>query len=260
MGNGASVASPGASVDTALPKSSDFDELAHALRTMSTDELAGALPDPFKRFLRERNVTGQQLEVALAPLFKEDLNGSSEPRGGEQPQAQPSPRPKVGRQASLRRQASRSQRAFFRQPRDSKGVGAITEVDQNVMLNHSSAEQGALTLIIGTLNLISDDENPFQFEPPEWQMQMNVGREDWNAALATASAAYESFTLGEALAILDEIASRDGVMSPARTEVAQAVRSHVLAVVAKANVVEGADDDGAKRLDLSVVALADQGA
>jgi hypothetical protein len=91
-------------------------------------------------------------------------------------------------------------------------------------------------------------------------MQMNVGREDWNAALATASAAYESFTLGEALAILDEIASRDGVMSPARTEVAQAVRSHVLAVVAKANVVEGADDDGAKRLELSVVALADQGA
>ena len=256
MGNGASVASPGASEDTALPKSSDFDELAHALRTMSTDELAGALPDPFKRFLRERNVTGQQLEVALAPLFKEDLNGSSEPRGGEQPQAQPSPSPKAGRQASLRR----SQRAVFRQPRDSKGVGAITEVDQNVMLNHSSAEQGALTLIIGTLNLISDDENPFQFEPPEWQMQMNVGREDWNAALATASAAYESFTLGEALAILDEIASRDGVMSPARTEVAQAVRSHVLAVVAKANVVEGADDDGAKRLELSVVALADQGA
>ena len=238
MGNGASVASPGATEEAALPKSSDFDELARALRTMSTDELAGALPDPFKRFLRERNVTGQQLEVALAPLFKEDLNGSSEPRGGEQPQAQPSPSPKV----------------------DLKGVGATSEVDQDVMLNHSSAKLGAMTLIIGTLNLISDDENPFQFEPPEWQMQMNVGREDWNAALATASAGYESFTLGEALAILDEVASRDRAMSPTRVKVAQAVRSHVLAVVAKANVVEGADDDGAKRLELSVVALADQGA
>ena len=238
MGNGASVASPGATEEAALPKSSDFDELARALRTMSTDELAGALPDPFKRFLRERNVTGQQLEVALAPLFNEDLNGSSEPRGGEQPQAQPSPSPKV----------------------DLKGVGATSEVDQDVMLNHSSAKLGAMTLIIGTLNLISDDENPFQFEPPEWQMQMNVGREDWNAALATASAGYESFTLGEALAILDEVASRDRAMSPTRVKVAQAVRSHVLAVVAKANVVEGADDDGAKRLELSVVALADQGA
>lgn len=243
MGNGASVASSGASEEAALPKSSDFDELARALRTMSTDELAGALPDPFKRFLHERNVTGQQLELMLAPLFKGDLNVSPEPRGGEQSQAQPSPSPKV----------------------DLKGVGATSEVDQDAMLNHSSAKLGAMTLIIGTLNLISDDENPtiinpFQFEPPEWQMQMNVGREDWNAALATASAAYESFTLGEALAILDEIASRDGVMSPARTEVAQAVRSHVLAVVAKANVVEGADDDGAKRLELSVVALADQGA
>ena len=238
MGNGASVASPGASEEAALPKSSDFDELARALRTMSTDELAGALPDPFKRFLREKNVTGQQLEFVLAPLFKGDLNVSPEPRGGEQPQAQPSPSPKV----------------------DLKGVGATLEVDQDVMLNHSSAKLGAMTLIIGTLNLISDDENPFQFEPPEWQMEMTVGREDWNAALATASAGYESFTLGEALAILDEVASRDRDMSPTRVKVAQAVRSHVLAVVAKANVVEGADDDGAKRLELSVVALADQGA
>ena len=52
-----------------------------ALRTMSTDELAGALPDPSKRFLHEKNITGQQLELMLAPLFKGDLNVSPVTQG-----------------------------------------------------------------------------------------------------------------------------------------------------------------------------------
>ena len=32
------------------------------------------------------------------------------------------------------------------------------------------------TLIVGTLNLLSEDHNPWQFEPPTQQLESRVGR------------------------------------------------------------------------------------
>ena len=53
-------------------------------------------------------------------------------------------------------------------------------------------------LIVGTLNLIADNENPWQFMPPESDQSPQ-----WQRAFADASAAWEAVTVADALELLD---------------------------------------------------------
>lgn len=57
-------------------------------------------------------------------------------------------------------------------------------------------------LLLGTMNVIGDDENPFQFYPSDADMKLSLGEggvEAWRAAYAGAIAAFEKYTVAEAL-------------------------------------------------------------
>lgn len=57
-------------------------------------------------------------------------------------------------------------------------------------------------LLLGTMNVIGNDENPFQFYPSDADMKLSLGEdgvEAWRAAYAGAIAAFEKYTVAEAL-------------------------------------------------------------
>lgn len=57
-------------------------------------------------------------------------------------------------------------------------------------------------LLLGTMNVIGDDDNPFQFYPSDADMKLSLGEggvEAWHAAYAGAIAAFEKYTVAEAL-------------------------------------------------------------
>ncbi len=85
------------------------------------------------------------------------------------------------------------------------------------------------TLIIGTLNLLSEDDNPWQFEPPVQQVEERVGKAAYEAARAAAGAEWERRTVGDALATLDEVAALPGA-DPTRADLAARARAFVAGV------------------------------
>mmetsp|Transcript_51388 Transcript_51388/g.155675 ORF Transcript_51388/g.155675 Transcript_51388/m.155675 type:complete len:295 (-) Transcript_51388:960-1844(-) len=59
-------------------------------------------------------------------------------------------------------------------------------------------------LLLGTMNVIGNDENPFQFYPSEADMTLSLGEggvEAWRAAYAGVIAVFEKYTVAEAIAL-----------------------------------------------------------
>lgn len=74
-------------------------------------------------------------------------------------------------------------------------------------------------LLLGTMNVIGNDENPFQFYPSDADMKLSLGEggvEAWRAAYAGAIAAFEKYTVAEALAQV-QAQSEEPAKEPAST-------------------------------------------
>ena len=61
-------------------------------------------------------------------------------------------------------------------------------------------------LVVGTLNFLGGDENPYQFRPPPADMKSaGLSESEWSEAASQATAAYNAFTFGEAQALVAHV-------------------------------------------------------